>query len=314
MTRFLLRRLLVFAAVILAANALTHMLVNARARTFSFNSQRAATATASVHTLQHDYENYLEGVREGDWGAIATGRPVQEIVLEALPKSLILLVTALIISATLGVTLGVLSINHNTKQVNPIALLASLGGFSLPSFYMGIVVLGVMIWVTIIRGQSWIFLPISGYGLDEHLILPVLVLAARPMAEIARFTAELLAEELPKDYVRTARAKGLPWRLVIIRHTYRNILATVIVTIGNAMRYMLSSLVVVEFLFQWPGLGRLLVLSIWDTSNPNSGFMFAADLAATTMALVAAIYMISSLIADLAAHSVDPRARRFQTA
>jgi ABC-type dipeptide/oligopeptide/nickel transport system permease component len=181
-----------------------------------------------------------------------------------------------------------------------------MAGFSMPGFYLGILILYFMLWLAMTRGQAF-FLPTSGYGLDEHLVLPVLALCARPTAEIARLTAELLVEELSRDYVRTARAKGLSWRLTIVRHAFRNVAAAVFTAFGNSLSYLIGSLVIIEKVFIWGGLGNTLINAV--TFSGYAGSFFNPQLVASLMTALALLYLIADLVTGWMAWAIDPRLR-----
>jgi ABC-type dipeptide/oligopeptide/nickel transport system permease component len=209
-----------------------------------------------------------------------------------------------------GVTAGFLSVNYKTQQTNPLALILSLAGFSMPGFYMGILILYLMIWLAMNHGKGMFFLPTTGFGLDAHLILPTLALAARPTAEIARLTAELLREELPKDYINVARAKGLTERAVITRHAFRNVLAAVVNAMSNSWSYVIGSLVIIERVFAWGGIGEALIDSV--TFSQFSGSSFNPALVATLATSLALLWLLANLITTTIARAVDPRLRRAQ--
>lgn len=307
---FLLKRFLVILIVVAIANATGFLTTDARSHELALRlppgSVSAEVANKKFPDLVRDYWNYLQATAQGKTSFLRNGSSsVRQMIAEALPDSLILLALSLVVAAVIGIGTGLLSINVRAHRANPLALLVALGGFAMPSFYMGIVILGAMLWASFSLKQSGIFLPISGYGLDDHLILPVLVLASRPTAEIARITAELTAAELSKEYIKVARAKGLPWRLVILRHAFRNIIAVVITALSNGMRYLISSLIVVEWLFLWPGLGYLLVQALLK----NSGVLLEPVVVAETMSVLALLLMLTSLSADLIGQLVDIRLR-----
>lgn len=316
MTQFVIRKIPAFLIILLMVNATSHIVSNARIHEleqYQWHLRPDDKVPAkTIPMLTHEYAEYFRGLLRGNLGTLRSQRPVSDVVLEAIPRSLILLGLAMTLSALLGVAFGVLSVNRRTRRTNSLALFVSLGGFAMPSFYLGIFIIALMIGLSLVRGKGVIFLPVIGYGLDEHLILPVLVLSARPTAEISRLTAELLADELSRNYIRTARAKGLPWRLVLMRHAFRNVVATVVVTMGNSLRYMVSSLIVVEWLFQWEGLGQLLLETIWKSDRAIEGVIFEPALAAATMTLVALAFLLTTLVTDLFAQMLDPRVRRYQ--
>jgi peptide/nickel transport system permease protein len=177
----------------------------------------------------------------------------------------------------------------------------------MPGFYMAILILYLMIWLAMEYGRSVFFLPTTGFGLDEHLLLPTLALAARPTAEIARLTAELLGEELPKDYIRVARAKGLSERHVVVRHAFGNVVAAVVNAMSNSWSYVIGSLVIIERVFIWGGIGEALIDSV--TFSQFAGSSFNPALVATLVTALALLWLVVDLITSAIAKAVDPRLR-----
>jgi ABC-type dipeptide/oligopeptide/nickel transport system permease component len=155
-------------------------------------------------------------------------------------------------------------------------------------------------------------LPAAGFGLDRHLILPVFALALRPTAEIARLTAETLAEQLRLPYVRTAEAKGAGWRRTIWRHALPNVSAPLFVHLGNTVRYLVGSLVVVELLFSWPGVGKLLATAIAPRvdGRVSANVLYDPALVAALVTALAALSLIVTFGTSLLAYASDPRMRR----
>jgi peptide/nickel transport system permease protein len=137
--------------------------------------------------------------------------------------------------------------------------------------------------------------------------LPVLALAARPTAEIARLTAELLIEELPKDYIRVARAKGLPEQWIVMRHAFRNVVSAVINAMSNSWSYVIGSLVIIERVFAWGGIGEALLDSV--TFSQFAGSSFNPALVATLATALALLFLFADLITGSIAKAVDPRLR-----
>lgn len=318
MTRLILRRVILFAAVLLAVNAASYMLMN-------FLRLRGPMAYGYIPDTRvpfldvvASYPSYLWTVVHGDLGTIAEdasgvhyalrGTPVWDYILFGLPRSLVLLGIAVLVSIGVGIVIGFLSVNYKKRRTSSLALIFSLGGFSMPGFYLGILILYLMIRLAMAGIQTDFLLPVSGYGLNEHLILPVLALSARPAAEISRLTAELLVEELPKNYVRTARAKGLPWRLVILRHAFRNVVAAVITAMSNSWSYLIGALVIIERVFLWGGLGQALVGSV--TFSHFAGSSFDPQLVAGLATALAFIFLIADQVTEWMAHALDPRLRR----
>ncbi|MGE5252183.1 MAG: ABC transporter permease subunit, partial [Bacteroidota bacterium] len=191
--------------------------------------------------------------------------PVNELLGTILARSFVLLTLSLAIAALLGLALGFHAALSKSKTSRSIVTLLSVLGISTPSF-----LLGMMLWVVNIQyyrltGNHG--LPAAGFGWDGHMVMPTLVLAMRPMAQIAQVTYVTLSDVLGEDYIRTATAKGLPARIVRDRHALRNILIPVLTTIGTSLRFSLASLPVVELFFDWPGIGLTLIEAIQAGEN-----------------------------------------------
>lgn len=304
MLKFVGRRLLLFPLLLVAANAIGYGVA-----AYLGLKSRSIFGAVELSDVWAAYGGYLQTALRGDFGTLpATGTSIATFVAGALPKTLLLVALALIFSAIVGVTIGLMSVNRKKKQTNALALTLSLGGFSMPSFYLGIVAIYVMLQLSAASGRHGTLLPAAGFGIDEHLILPVLVLAARPTSEVARLTSELISEELHKEYIRAARAKGLPWRLVMIRHAFRNVMASIVVTLGASMQYVVSSLIVVEAMFSWPGLGEALTNTL--TGRMGNQWLLDPNLTAALMTMLALLFLLANLITDLSARAIDPRLAR----
>jgi peptide/nickel transport system permease protein len=263
------------------------------------------------------YPEYLRNVLEGDFGQMrlqefgATVGPITDLMAHALPRSLVLLGAAIVVSVAAGMAAGFLSVDYKTYRTNPLALVISIAGFSMPGFYMAILIMYLMVRAAMTYGRDAFFLPTTGYGLDVHLLLPALALSARPTAEIARLTAELLSEELPKDYIRVARSKGLSERVVIRGHAFRNVVAAVINALSNSWAYLLGSLVIIETVFNWGGIGEMLVKAV--TFSDYAGSRFNPALVAGLATAMALLFLLADLATGLTARALDPRLRRART-
>jgi ABC-type dipeptide/oligopeptide/nickel transport system permease component len=313
-TVFILSRVLLFVAVLLAVNAASYVLTNYLELRGPMAYGYVPDTEVSVAEAFASYPDYLKGVLEGDLGTMQQYRfspaesSILDHILQRLSRSLVLLGVAAAVAIVVGIGVGFLSVNFKTRRTNPLALLFSMAGFSMPGFYMGILFLYLMLWLALNKGKGFFFLPTSGYGLDAHLVLPVLALAARPTAEIARLTSELLAEELGKDYIRTARAKGLSWRLAGMRHAFRNVAAAVLTAFGNSWSYMIGSLVIIERVFAWGGLGHSLIDAV--TFSGYSGSQFNPPLVASLVTALALLYLIADRITGWMTWVIDPRLRK----
>jgi peptide/nickel transport system permease protein len=231
---------------------------------------------------------------------------VAAVIAERLPATLLLVSTALVLSSVAGVGLGVLAARHGRRPadvtINSVALL----GYAIPSFWLGqmvLLALAVGTGLFPVQGMTDARNPQRGFGyvLDvlHHLALPALVLAANELALTTRLVRTGLLEALGTDYVRAARAKGLPEGLVI-RHALRNVMLPVITVIGSRAGMFLSGAVLVEVVFAWPGLGRLLLSSLLARDYPILLGMFL---------LISIGVILVNLITDLAYAWLDPRLR-----
>lgn len=256
------------------------------------------------------YRAYLTGVLAGDWGRVGAN-PVWDTLWTAVGNSLVLLLTAVFLMLSLGPLLGFLSISHRTQRLTPFGLLISTIGLSLPRFFLGGALIAAMLYGILLTTNTGSLLPISGYGLDEHLILPVLVLASGPTFRIAGIVASLLEQELKKDYIRFAHSRGFGLTAVYLRHALPNIVAPILTTIGNTMRLLIGGLIVVETLFLWPGIGQIFMFVMGlrhNIRNPLPYFLHPETLALIAM-WFALWLLLTDLIVTLAAHWFDPRSQ-----
>ncbi|MBU0490662.1 MAG: ABC transporter permease [Chloroflexi bacterium] len=228
-------------------------------------------------------------------------RPVGEVVADAYPKSLGLLAVSLGIALVLGIAFGIISAIKRHSQLSLLVFVVTLLGISTPSFFAAVLIQIVAIrWYATTGNQ---LVPLGGFGWDIHIVMPALVLAARPVAQVARVTFVTLSEILEKDYIRTARAKGVREFWVLNKHALRNAAVPVLTALGVSLRFSLSSLPVVEFVFSWPGVGFMLLRAI------GSG-----DLAlATGLSLSIGItFMVIETLLELSYRIFDPRLREAQ--
>ena len=267
-----------------------------------------STRSTPVEELNTNYGDYLASVFRGEFG-FAGQQTVWAIVAEPLRNSLILVGVALVVAIILGVLFGLLSISPRTRRISPFSLSVLSAGSSLPGFLFGGVALSLIVYQTLYAGRRETILPISGFGLDEHLILPVLVLAIQPTMYIAKVTAGLLENELQQDYVQVARSKGLSWMRLLWQHAFPNMLAPVLLTVGESMRLMVGALVIVEAIFIWPGIGRIFLLTIGIRldGRPTGIYFGNPPLMAFITVFLGAMLLFADLIATLISSAVDPR-------
>ena len=254
--------------------------------------------------LPIQYLTWLGHVLQGDLGrSIASHRPVLIEIVERFQATALLAGASLLISAVLGITVGVLAAINRGGWIDRASMVLALVSMSTPSFWLGMVfIIMFSLVLGVLPGSGMISPRGDGGVLDvlAHLILPALTLAAVPTAVISRLTRASMLEVIGLDYVRTARGKGLSERRLVIRHVVPNALIGVATLVGIEAGYLLAGAVLVETVFAWPGLGSLLVTSILKRDFPlvQGGVM-----------LIALSYVLINLATDLAYAYHDPRIR-----
>ena len=248
------------------------------------------------------YWRWASGVLTGDLGqSLVMERPVAPLLLDALGASAVLAGIAFVIVAVLGIVLGVVAAVHQNRWIDHAVSIFTYLGISVPEFFWGIVLI-----IVFARYLGW--LPSTGASdpaagfLDwaSHLVLPAATLAFTLIAHVSRLTRSSMLETLRSQYVRNARAKGVPERLVIRRHALRNALLPTITVLAMDVGWLMGGIVVVEAVFAYPGLGRLLVFAIERHDLP---------LIQASILVVAAIYSFANLAADLLYTYFNPRLR-----
>ncbi len=245
---------------------------------------------------------FLAGAVRGDLGTmrIASGLvPVKDILGEAYVNSMGLLLVALAIATVIGLYIGgVAALTKRRALVLPLLTLTILG-ISAPSFFAGLLLQVGELRYLAITGRRLVSM--AGFGWDlEHMLMPVLVLAARPLAYLTRAIFLALTHVMEEDYIRTAFSKGLSLRRIVNGHALRNIAVPVLTAVGVSVRFSLSTLPVVEFFFNWPGMGRRLL----DAVNTRQTPVVVA--LASAMGLT---FLMINLLLDVAYRIIDPRVR-----
>jgi dipeptide transport system permease protein len=272
--------------------------------------------------LPIQYVEFLGDILQGDLGrSIVTNRPVLDEFLTLFPATIELSLCALLIALAIGLPAGILAAVRRGSTFDHTVMTLSLTGYSMPIFWSGLMLIivfsGILGWTPVsgrISAIYWIE-PVTGFLLidtllsDEtgafasavhHLVLPSVVLATIPLAVIARQTRSAMLEVLNEDYVRTARAKGLPPSRVIGLHALRNALIPVVTVVGLQVGVLFAGAILTETIFSWPGVGKWLVDSIFrrDYFSVQSGLL-----------LIASMVMIVNLIVDLLYGLINPRIR-----
>ena len=244
--------------------------------------------------LPMQYLRYLgETARLNLGRSIKTHQTVAELIGERFMPTLLLTVFAMLWSVTAGVAIGVLSGVKRGRWIDQTAMVLAISGVSFPGFWLGLLLIDLFS----VR-LGW--LPTGGYGSWQHFVLPAFTLGVAVAAVMARFTRSAFVEITAEDYVRTARAKGVPERSVVWKHTLRNALIPIITLTGLQFGFLLGGAIVVETVFAWPGLGRLLVDSVAYRDYP----VIQAEIL-----LFSFEFVLINLIVDLLYGLVNPEIR-----
>jgi ABC-type dipeptide/oligopeptide/nickel transport system permease component len=242
--------------------------------------------------LPVQFGHYVSGVIRGDLGrSYITGRPIIRDILERFPKTLLLAATAMVFASLSGITLGVLSARRPGGLVDRLGLGVAYLGISFPVYWVGLIL--ILLFAVELR-----WLPPSGYGGLAFLVLPAIALGSRSVAFLARVTRSAMLEMLGSDFVRTARAKGLRGRSVVVRHALRNALIPIITVLGLDFGYYLTGSILTETIFSWPGLGRYVVNAIARRDLPaiQGSVLF-----------LSVVFVMVNLLTDIAYAKADPR-------
>ena len=262
--------------------------------------QSLRTQMGLDQSLPEQFVRWTREVLHGNLGdSFFLGRPVAQALLERLPATMQLALLSLLFSLLVGIPAGIVAAVRQNTWWDQAVMVTAMGGISIPSFWLGLALILVFS-----VGLGW--LPSGGYTpLSENLwqglrslVLPAVSLGFMQAALIARMTRSSMLEVLRLDYVRTAKAKGLRWRRVTLRHALKNAMIPVITTIGTAFGVLLGGAVIVEIVFTYPGLGRLVVLAVQRRDYP---------LVQGALLLTSVIYVAVNLGVDLLYSIFDPR-------
>jgi peptide/nickel transport system permease protein len=244
--------------------------------------------------LHEQYVRYIRGIVHGDLGySLSDERAVTTVIGEAVPATLELGLTALAISLAIGVPLGIVAALNRNKPVDRFVMAFAVFGFSIPNFFLGILL--------ILCFSMWLrLLPSSGIGGWEHLLMPAITLGLSSAGSLARFTRSSMLEVLGTSYVRTAAAKGVPRLRRIAWHALPNAAIPLVTVLGFRLGDLVAGAIVTETVFAWPGVGRLLVSAVAER-----------DLAVVqgVLLMAAATMVVANLAVDLLYGWIDPRIR-----
>jgi peptide/nickel transport system permease protein len=301
--RYLIRRVLSAVLVILGVSIISFGLM--------FLSGDPATALAGdnwsrqqIEDFRHlmgfdrpwyiQYWGFLTNALRGDFGlSLRQYQPVFSLLMDRVPATLELTGAALCLSVMLSIPVGVLSAARRNSVYDRLAMLFALAGQSMPVFWVGTMLI-------LIFGVALQWLPVAGAGDLSHLVLPAVTLGLFSVARNARLVRSSMLEVLGADYVRTARAKGLPGRMVLMQHAFRNALLPIITLLGLDVGALVGGAVITETILSWPGIGRLTVDAVLSKDLP---------LVEGAVLVLAGSFVFINLLVDLLYGYLDPRVR-----
>lgn len=244
--------------------------------------------------LIEQYGDYMTGLVRGDFGRSAWMRvPVSQVLADRIPATLALAGVTILLAILIGVALGTVAAAKPHSILDRAATGLSFLSVSMPEFWFGLVLIAI---VAVQLG----WFPTSGYGTSAHFVLPVITLLTRPVGRLAQATKVALSEQLSKEHVTTALAKGLRRRRVLIVHGVRNSMLSVITLGADELAHLVAGQVVVETIFAWPGIGQLLIEAI-RRRDP--------DIVVGVVVFVGAFVVVMNLVVDILYGLIDPRIR-----
>jgi len=244
--------------------------------------------------LYEQYVHYLWRVLHGDLGrSFATNRDVVETIAERIPATALLAVSSITLASILGILLGIFSALRANTWFDTTVMTTALLGISLPSFVTGLL-------FALLFGVLLQWLPISGYINRgwEYLLLPMITLGVRPLSIIARLTRSSMLEVLHQEYIRTAKAKGLPQSTVLFKHALRNALNPVVTTVSAWFAALLAGTFFIEYIFNWPGIGTVAINAIEKLDYP---------VIQGVVLFTAVVFVIINLLVDIVYAFLDPK-------
>ena len=303
MLRFIVRRLLVTVPMVLVVVSLTWGLI--RLAPGNFYSGEKPLPPAIVKNIRDkygldkpwyvQYGKMLSNTLHGDFGSSLKyqGQPVNSILKDAVPVSATIGLLAYLLALGVGIVSGTLAALRQNSRLDYTSMAVAMLGISLPNFVLGPL-------LVLVLSLTLYWLPPALWGDAKHLILPVLTLSGLYMAYIARLTRSGMLEVLRSNYVRTARAKGLPERTVVVRHALRGGLLPVVSFTGPALAFLITGTVVVERIFALPGLGNYFINANLNRDEP---------LIIGIVAFISIVILVFNLLVDIAYGFIDPRVR-----
>jgi ABC-type dipeptide/oligopeptide/nickel transport system permease component len=306
MLRYILGRLIGIVGVLIGVSLITFLFMHAvPGGPFDVNQRQEIPLPEHIRTtlmekynldkpLYQQYLSYVANVLRWDWGvSFRFGEPVTAFIARSWPVTIQLGLVTMAVSLVIGVTLGLLAAVRPNSWLDYLTSFAVVTNLVMPTF-----VVAVLMIVVFSVQLGW--LPTGGWGMPRQMIMPVLAYALGPSATIARFVRSSMVEALRADYVRTAHAKGLPPRMVLLRHAAKNALIPLLTVVGPLVAWMVTGSFFIETIFRIPGIGNQITLGIYNRDYP---VIMALSILWSTVIAVA--YLVTDLLYVL----VDPRVR-----
>lgn len=308
--KYLLNRVALLALTLLLISIVTFVITNILPGDVATMIMGTRSNPETLAALRQDlglndpllvrYGNWIWGILQGDWGtSLRFKEPISKLMGQKMLASGMIVVLSLVIALTLAIPLGVISAVRQNQWQDTVSSGIALAGISLPDFFWGIVLI-----LLFSRTLGW--LPSSGFESPtedfwlaiKHALLPAVALGLSLMAHLARMTRSTMLEVISQDFIRVCRAKGMGEGRVIFQHALRNAIAPVITVAGLQLGYLFGSIIVVESLFNFTGMGWLTYQALLNRDVP---------LIQASIFVIAAIFMLSNLIVDLIYTMLDPR-------
>lgn len=319
MTGYILKRTLQAIPILLGASTLIFFLMHAAPGDPTSIYIRPDIDPAVIEQMRKNlgldqpvhvqYVRWLSSFAQGDFGfSFSQKRPIIDIIKDTLPNTLLLSGVALVVIFVVGVLIGTIQAVRQYSWVDNVATVGAFFFYSMPSFWFGLMLILLLSYkfqllpASQMTSVNFEFLPAGEQWMDrlKHLLMPAVALGIGSAASVARYMRSGMLEQIRQDYVRTARAKGLSERVVIFKHAMRNALIPVVTLLGLTLPFLVGGAVLIETIFAWPGMGRLIVTAIFQRDYP----------VVLAIAFVSSIMVIlGSLIADILYSVVDPRVR-----
>lgn len=303
MIEYILKRLVQVPVTLVAITGVVFILLHLSGNLVNLLLPLDATAAQRAeltHTLHLDeplplqYVRFLGAIAHGDFGtSLYYQRPAMAVVLDRLPASLELALAAVLIAMAAGIGFGVLAAVREGSTTDTVISAVTVFGQSMPSFWLGMMLI-------LLLAVTWHLLPTGGMGQPSQIIMPAITLAAFLAPQILLLTRASMLGVLHDPYITVARSKGLPGRIVILRHALRNALNPVIASVGLQFGSLMGGAVITETVFAWPGLGQLSVSAIFSRDLP---------VVEASVVVLALAVLVANLAVDVINAQIDPRIR-----